>query len=62
MTDCTGTWRDEQWIGGEGDEEPIVVLRCSGCGERMALWRCRRHDVPAGATAEEIARLVLRPW
>lgn len=56
---CEGTWRDAAGIGGEGDDEPIAVLRCSGCGEVMAVWRSRAWYFPAGTSREAIARGVL---
>ena len=39
--DCTGTWRPTQTIHGN-----IEVLHCSGCGERMVIYRGRRLPVP----------------
>lgn len=47
-TTCQGSWREADVIHGN-----IVVMRCTGCAERMVIHNGRRLDVPADITGRK---------
>lgn len=60
---CEGRWVP---VRSAGDDEPIDVLRCSGCGEWGVIVRYRMFNAPAtvtldSAVASAIAQLLALP-
>lgn len=45
---CEGAWHLADVVHGN-----IDVMRCSGCAERMVIYRGRRVEVPADVTSRK---------
>lgn len=65
MTACNGEWRLAGYGG--GDDDRMVVNRCTGCGDWLVIVGHRGYDVPASvaatpaeAAADVHARLTLK--
>lgn len=48
--DCAGAWSSQVPLA----DGTVMVTTCDGCGERMAIYRHRGFDFPAGADERTI--------